>query len=128
MPGVVEPSIRQPCLSDDLFPLVVVGVRVERPGGLRREDPVAFLPELPRSRALPVLGNPVLAQQLDQLGWQPDRAAPGGRLRVGGIRTGLPSLWTVASFPAAAVPDPRDPRGMRYPLTALLAVAVSSRT
>ncbi|TDC46920.1 transposase family protein, partial [Micromonospora sp. KC207] len=24
----------------------------------------------------------------------------------------------------AAVPDPRDPRGVRYPLTALLAVAV----
>jgi hypothetical protein len=55
--GVVQPAVAQPGLSEQPFPLVVVGIRVERPAGRIGEDPPLVVPELasqfsPASRSL----------------------------------------------------------------------------
>jgi hypothetical protein len=51
VPRVVQPSVMYTGLAEQRFPLVVVGVRVERAAALVGEHPFFVMPELAGGRA-----------------------------------------------------------------------------
>ena len=65
-----------PGLEEQALPLVVVGARVHRTAGRGGKQPAAAHPKLSGITALTFLRSLVLAQQLNQLGGQPDTARP----------------------------------------------------
>ncbi len=106
MPGVMQPGVSQAGCDQQVFPLVVVGSRVERATGLGREQPPAVLPEVAGVRALLVLPLLVPPQDLDQLIGQADRPGARAGLRLLGVRSDLHLVPAEAGLPTTRLRAP----------------------
>ena len=98
----MQPGLAQAGLFEQALPLVVVGVRVERLAGRGGEHPAFLVPLLPCLLPFPILLGLVRAEQLDELGRQPDRAAARPGLNPAGGRAGADTLRASSRGPAAA--------------------------